>query len=134
MLIDTNVLLDVALRRQPYYALASALLGHLAQSPAGAFIAWHTVSNFYYIARPHLGDEETRRTIEELTDFLNIVPTGNESLAYALSLPIADFEDAMQVAAAHAANAQHIVTRDEHDFTNSPIPAITPEQALRELF
>ena len=134
MLIDTNVLLDVALRRQPYYALAATLLGRLAQSRTGAFIAWHTVSNFYYIARPHLGNETARRTIEELSDFLTIVPTGNDSIRFALSLPMADFEDAMQVAAAHACGAEHIVTRNRRDFADSPVPAITPAQALRELF
>ena len=69
-----------------------------------------------------------------MTDFLIVVPTGTDALLYALSLPMSDFEDAMQVAAAQAAGAPRIITRDIGDFTNSPIPAITPEQALRELF
>ena len=72
--------------------------------------------------------------ITHLTGFLTVAPVGHEALRYALTLPMRDFEDAMQVAAAQAAGAERIVTRDIGDFVNSPIPAITPEQALRELF
>ena len=134
MLVDNNVLIDAALRRQPFFGPAAELLEHLAQDPGRGFMAWHTVSTFYYIVQQTLGDERTRSIIAELSGFLTVASITHESLLYALSLPMTDFEDAMQVAAARAAGAQHIVTRDEHDFTNSPIPAITPEQALRELF
>ena len=49
---------------------------------------------------------------------------------------MADFEDAMQVvvAAARACGAQNIVTRNGRDFQRSPIRAISPEEALTELF
>ncbi len=69
-----------------------------------------------------------------LIEFLTVAPASHELLRYALTFPMADFEDAMQVAAAQAAGAQHIVTRNIRDFVNSPIPAVTPEQALQELF
>lgn len=134
MLVDNNVLIDVALRRQPFFGPAVELLERLAQDPGRGFMAWHTVSTFYYIVEQTLGDERTRSIIAELSGFLTISPVAHQSLLDALLLPMADFEDAMQVAAAQSAGARHIVTRDEHDFTNSPIPAMTPEQALRELF
>ena len=70
--------------------------------------------------------------VVHLSSFLTVAPTGHESFDYALSLPMTDFEDAMQVAAAHACGAERIVTRNQRD--SPPIPAITPEQALRELF
>jgi predicted nucleic acid-binding protein len=44
-----------------------------------------------------------------------------------------DFEDAMQVAAAHACGAQHIVTRNIKDYTRSPIRAVSPREALSRL-
>ncbi len=80
-----------------------------------------------------LSDYRARELVVFITGFAEVVPTGTESIRYALSLPMADFEDAMQVAAARAASVQHIVTRDARDFANSPIPAITPEQAILEL-
>lgn len=134
MLVDNNVLIDVALRRQPFFGPAVELLERLAQDPGRGFMAWHTVTTFYYIVERTLGNERTHSIIAELSSFLTVPTVTHQSLLYALSLPMTDFEDAMQVAAARATGAQHIVTRDEHDFTNSPIPALTPEQALRELF
>ena len=44
-----------------------------------------------------------------------------------------DFEDALQVAAAHACGAQHIVTRNAKDYERSPIRAISPQEALNGL-
>ena len=46
----------------------------------------------------------------------------------------AAFEDAVQVAAARACGASHIVTRNVRHFARSPIPAITPREALAQLF
>ena len=40
----------------------------------------------------------------------------------------------MQVAAARACGARHIVTRNTTDYERSPIPAVGPHEALRELF
>ena len=45
-----------------------------------------------------------------------------------------DFEDAMQVAAARACGARHIVTRNVGDYERSPIRAVDPREALGELF
>jgi predicted nucleic acid-binding protein len=46
---------------------------------------------------------------------------------------MADFEDAMQVAAARACGAQHIVTRNISDYVRSPIRAVDPREALSRL-
>ena len=54
-------------------------------------------------------------------------------MRYAIDLPMADFEDALQVAAASACGARSIVTRNARDFARSPIPAVTPAEALARL-
>ena len=133
MLIDTNVLLDVALDRQPHSVAAVELLTRLEQMPGRAFVAWHTISNFYYVFTKAGGSPPPEIFITGLINFVEVVPTGTEAVRYALSLPMDDFEDALQVAAARACGADYIVTRDESDFTASPIPAILPEQALAQL-
>ncbi len=134
MLIDNNILIDVALNRPPDPRPSRDLISQIERTSTTAFVAWHSVATFYYVVARAAGNTNARFYVAWMTDFLIVVPTGTDALRYALSLPMADFEDAMQVAAAHAADAQHIVTRDERDFASSPIPAITPEQALRQLF
>ena len=92
------------------------------------------MSNLYYLVAPARGDAVTRDFILDLTRFLSIASTNTGALRYAASLPLRDFEDAMQVAAAHACGAQHIVTRNLRDFRRSPIPAVSPQEALDRLF
>ena len=133
MLLDTDILIDVALDRRPHSDPASALLDWLERGGAEAFIAWHTVSNFYYLVAPSFGRLSARRFIVELTGFVSVAATGTEDLRYAAGLPMRDFEDAMQVAAARAAGARYIVTRNARDFRLSPIPAVSPQEALQEL-
>jgi predicted nucleic acid-binding protein len=134
ILIDTDVLLDLALDRAPHSDHAAKLLDRLERAPTAAFIAWHTVSNIFYLLARQRGGPGARDFVEELIHFTHIVPPDTDALRYAIGLPMKDFEDAMQVAAARACGAEHIVTRNVRDYRGSPIPAISPQRAVAELF
>jgi predicted nucleic acid-binding protein len=134
MLIDTDVLIDVALDRQPHAEAACELLDRLERHPTSAFIAWHTASNFYYLVAAKRGTTGTRRFLSELLEYVGVAPVDTATLRHAATLPMSDFEDAMQVAAARACNASHIVTRNLSDYRRSPIPAISPQEAVSNLF
>jgi len=133
VLVDTDVLLDVALDRAPHAEAAAALLDHLEQHPGTGFMAWHTVSNFYYLVVPRHGRDETRSLLLDLVRFVEVAATDTESLRIAGRLPMRDFEDAMQVAAAQVCAADIIATRNTRDFRASPVKARTPRQVLDQL-
>ena len=134
ILLDTDVLIDIALDRRPHASSASELLDRIEHGAESACIAWHSVSNLYYIVAPARGGVSTRDFVVELTRFVGVAITDTEALRYAAALPMADFEDAMQVAAAHACGARHIVTRNVRDYERSPIRAVDPQEALSGLF
>ena len=134
ILLDTDVLIDVALDRHPHSGPSSELLDQIEQGAESAYIAWHSVSNLYYIVVPARGGLSARDFIVELTRFVEVATTDTEAIRYAAGLPMGDFEDAMQVAAARACGARHIVTRNVRDYERSPIRAIDPQEALAELF
>ena len=134
ILLDTDVLIDVALDRRPYSDPASELLDRIEHGAEAAYIAWHSVSNLYYLVAPTLGGVSARAFIVELTRFVAVAATDTESIRYAADLPMADFEDAMQVAAARACGARYIVTRNVRDYERSPIRAVDPHEALTALF
>ncbi|MCY4109458.1 MAG: PIN domain-containing protein [Chloroflexi bacterium] len=134
ILLDIDVLIDVALDRRPHSDPASELLDRIEHGAEAAFIAWHSVSNLYYLVAPALGGVTARDFIVELTRFVAVASTDTESIHYAAGLPMPDFEDAMQVAAARACGARRIVTRNVADYERSPIPAVDPQQALSGLF
>ena len=109
--MDTDVLLDDALDRYPHSVDSKEFLTRVEQTPGSAFIAWHTVSNVYYLI--------ARRFIRRLLGFVQIAETTTGHLNYAVELDMSDFEDAMQAAAAQACGAEHIVTRNIRDYVGS---------------
>ena len=134
ILLDTDVLIDVALDRHPHSETASELLDRIENGAETAYIAWHSVSNFYYLVSPALGGVNARDFIVELTRFVGVATTDTEGIRYAAGLPMTDFEDAMQVSAARACGARQIVTRNVKDYERSPIRAVEPQEALMGLF
>ncbi len=134
MLVDTDVLLDVVLGREPFAGSSGELLDALERRPGTGCIAWHSASNLYsLITASEPGEGHARDFLRELTGFLEVAPTTTASLRQATELPMADFEDAMQVAAALAFRAEVIVTRSLRVFRASPVPALEPGEALERL-
>ena len=120
-LLDTDVLLDVAFQREGFFH-DSALVVRWAESvPGQAAIAWHSLSNIAYLLRP-----DARPFIRHLLEFIEIAPATIYQARQALNLPLNDFEDAMQVAAAIAFGADYIVTRNHAHYRRSPVPALPP--------
>jgi predicted nucleic acid-binding protein len=133
LLLDTDVLLDAALDRRPFSRDAVGLLNALDAHPGRACVAWHSIANFYYLTRPKLGRLDTLDFVRDLCRFAAVPATGTGDVQYALDLNLADFEDALQVAAAVACRAQFIVTRNLPHYRKSPVPAVAPAQVLSKL-
>lgn len=132
ILVDTDVLLDVALDRAPHAESASRLLNACEKKTVQGFVAWHTLSNLYYLVTAE-GESSARRFLQELVEFMEVAPTGTDDFRYAARLAMKDLEDAMQVAAATACGAAAVVTRNLRDYSRSPIRAVTPSTLLRQL-
>lgn len=133
LLLDTDILIDFALDRAPYAQGAADLLDALEQRPGTAFVAWHSISNFYYLASPKQGKQKTKEFLLDLVRFVEVAPTTTEHLLFAGQIAMTDFEDALQVAAALACHADAVVTRNLKDYAKSPIPAVDPRTALAQL-
>jgi predicted nucleic acid-binding protein len=133
ILLDTDVLIDVALDRAPHAEDAASLLDALEHRPGSGFIAWHTISNFYYLLAPTRGRSDAKAFLVDLSRFVDVARTTTESLRYAAQLEMKDFEAAMQVAAATACGAEVIATRNVRDYARSPIRAAKPRSLLNEL-
>lgn len=130
LLIDINVLLDVALQRPG--AQASARLLALCGRQHEGWLAWHSVATLAYLIERQVSAISSRDLIRGMLDWADVAKTGGPDVLTALDLPMSDFEDALQVAAAMACGAQLIVTRNERDFKKSPVPALSPEAFLRQ--
>jgi predicted nucleic acid-binding protein len=130
VLVDTDVLIDLALDRAPHAEPAAQLLDALEAQPGHGFVAWHSLSNFFYMVAPSRGKGGAKDFLLDLTRFLAVAPTTTESFQTAGRLDLSDFEDAMQVAAALACGAGVIATRNLRDYARSPVQAVKPSAAV----
>lgn len=70
--------------------------------------------------------------IRDLLEFVEVPATGTSSAKQATDLPIKDFEDARQAAAALAFGADYVVTRNVVHYRNSPVPPISPLELIAD--
>ena len=133
LLVDTDILIDVALDRRPHAGAAGELLDALERREATGFVAWHSIANFHYLVVSKQGASATKAFLLELLRFVQVAPTSTDSVRYAAGLPMRDFEDALQVAAAVACSANTIATRNTRDYSRSPVRAVTPAALLKEM-
>ncbi len=127
VLYDTNVLLDVTLRREPYLAASAAALDAVGQGQVEGYIAGHAVTTLFYLLQRELGATKSRRVLADLLAKMRVAPVTDAGIRQALSGPFKDFEDAVTHAAAQEGGISLIVTRNVGDFAKGTIPAVLPE-------
>ncbi|MGF1484784.1 MAG: PIN domain-containing protein [Opitutales bacterium] len=132
-LLDTNILLDVLMERRPWFIESGAVVDWCSANPGGGWIAWHSLSTLYYLGRRHVGQSLVMQQIETLTNKVDICPVDSRSAQLALALPMKDFEDAMQAAAAQSARLDAVVTRNVSDYKGSVVPAMAPANFLMQV-
>jgi len=130
LLLDINVLLDVVLQRDPWARAAAELLAALETNQARGFVAGHTLPTVYYLVARSEDRDTAIAAMHDLLRLVEVVAVEKQDFYRALSLPLDDFEDAVQAAAAFRIDADYLVTRNEPDFKGASIATATPSVIL----
>lgn len=130
LLIDINVVLDIALGRQPWAGDAALLLAEIVRGRAEGLVAGHTITTIHYIVAKEKGRQAAAAAITDLLRIVTAVPLETADFHQALVLGLNDFEDAVQATAAMKVGADYVVTRNGKDFKAAPVEARTPAEVL----
>ncbi len=134
ILVDTNIILDVLLKREPYMGAARMILTKCAKREVIGCIAAHSISNLFYILRKAYSQQERRWFIKNLCDIFRISDLNAEKIMRAVeNEEFTDFEDCLQAECAAAELADYIVTRNQDDYKKSRIKVIGPDEFLKLL-
>lgn len=131
-LIDTNILLDVLLRREPHLERSKRVL-QCCQSIVDGYIAAHSFSNMFYVLHEieKFTTEECRNTFNKLLYVFDVAGLTKRDIVSAVNNEsFVDLEDSMQHEASVSAGVDYIVTRNCKDFEKTSVPAVTPEEFL----
>ena len=131
ILIDTNVLLDYLLTREPFYEDAEKIIISCVEGKAKGCIAAHSISNMFFILRKDYSIEERRMILFNLCSIFDVEGIDKAKLLIGLQNEnFSDFEDCLQMECAKAYGAEYIVTRNVADYKSSEVKAILPKDYL----
>ena len=134
--LDTNILLDYLLKRQPFYDHVKRIFDMCLFKIDGCVTPHSLVDVFYMLSeRTDATSDYCRETILKLRAVLFVIPENDDRVfASAKNSSFEDFEDSMQNESAVAADVDYIITRNKKDFVNSQIEVVTPEEFLQKLY
>lgn len=130
LFFDTNILLDVLAKREPFYQDSAQLWALAERRQAEATISTLSLNNIYYIVRKASGKQTAHEALVLLRDIFDLVAPDHQIVNQAIDSSIDDFEDAVQFYSAIRIQADYLITRNTDDFPKNDIAIISPDELL----
>ncbi|MEW6755310.1 MAG: PIN domain-containing protein [Candidatus Latescibacterota bacterium] len=130
LFLDINVILDVLANREPWVENSAAVLSLLESDEFEGVAAAHSVATLFYLATKHLGQRRATARLLDLLGLVTVAPLDHDTILKGLTLGWSDFEDALQMLCALAANSDYLVTRNTRHFKSDSISVVTPTELL----
>lgn len=133
VLVDTNVLLDYLLIREPFYEDSYKIVSDCVDGKLDGCIAAHSISNMFFILRKDFEIKERREILINICKIFTVEGIDFEKILAGLyNEDFSDFEDCLQMECAKTFGADYIITRNVADYQNSEIPPVTPQEFLNK--
>ena len=133
VIVDTNVVLDVLLAREPFLKPAVDIFCLVEESRIDAFICATTVTTIDYLLIKSLPASNARSALRRLISLFEIATVNRPVIERALESKIQDFEDAVLDEAGQMAGVDFVITRNTKDFTGSALKVFDPNEFLAQL-
>ena len=130
ILFDTNIILDLLLKREPFYKNAYTLISKVETGQISGYLCATTITTIHYFVEKQQGKESAVHTIGSLLKLFEVANVTRAVLIDAIEANDYDYEDSVLYKSAYYAGANFIVTRDKKGFNKSDIPVLTPEELL----
>jgi len=132
ILIDTNIILDWLLLREPFYIQAKEIIECCIRDEIQGCLASHTLLNIFFITRKDKTVEERKEIIFMLCDNFNIIEVDKQMIITALKNKAwDDLEDGLQIQCAIKEKVNYIITRDPKGFLSSQIQVFSPGEFIQ---
>ena len=134
LLIDTNIVIDLLAKREPYYSDSAGLFSRADKKQVQLSLSSLTFANTNYILLKTKKPNEVKLILRKLKLLADVLPLDDKIIDLALNdTNFTDFEDGLQYFTALENDQDIIITRNLKDFKKSKIPVMTAEQYLRTI-
>lgn len=131
ILIDTNIVLDVMLKREPFYKLSFEILSLAKKDDVEEYVSASAITDIYYLAYRQIRDKGiVKQLMKELLMIVSVASVSGQEIENALSLEWNDFEDSVQYSVAYLQEMDGIVTRNTNDYKEAKMKVWKPEELL----
>jgi predicted nucleic acid-binding protein len=128
VLIDSDVILDLALARKPFLESSRLVLALAENTRVLGFVSSNSIANVHYFLRKAADDAKARFFLSRILTYLTVIPVDHQIVVESLKSDFSDFEDALQHDAAARNGCDVIITRNTGDYKKSRLPVYTPEE------
>lgn len=134
VLLDTCIIVDTLQNREPFCKQTNEIFILAANNVFIGCISAKSVTDIYYLThRLTHNDKATRDILNKLFSLFEVLDTDGLDCRKAVISPVSDYEDAVMIETALRTEMDCIVTRNETDYVNSPIPVYSPQEFLDKL-
>jgi len=130
VLLDTNIVLDLLLEREPFSDDAKDIFMLIETKKIEGVLCATTVTTLYYLINRSNSKVKTNTIIKSLLSIFSIANVDENVLLDALKNSGADFEDSVIYTSAKFFKADVIITRDAKGFKKSNILVMEPKEFL----
>ena len=131
ILVDTNIVLDVMLKREPFYKSSLEILGLSKRDDVEEYVSASAITDIYYLAYRQLRDKGmVKKLMKKLLTVVSVASVSEQEIENALSLEWNDFEDSVQYSVAFLQEMEGIVTRNPNDYKEARIKIWKPEELI----
>ena len=116
VLLDTNVILDFLLIREPNYVCAQDIIKEIVNGNVQGYITASMATDVFYLLQKTNGKEFALNSLGDLLIILDVLTVYRDDVYSALYSGWDDFEDALQAHVAIRSGMDAIVTRNINDY------------------
>jgi len=130
--LDADVILDLSLEREPFFAPAREIFRGIERKKWRGCTSPLVVANVHYLYSSALGEKTSIAHLRRLNSLLSITAINQTMVDRVFSqVYIRDFEDLLQLYSAVEFGADVLVTRNASDFPRDQgIPILSPNEFL----
>jgi predicted nucleic acid-binding protein len=129
--IDTDIILDVAMARKPFFSASRTILAMAETGMIIGVTSSNCIANLYYILRKVGGDADARTFLSGLIKYVSVIAIDHHNVLEALKSIFSDFEDALQNSSAQENQCEFVLTRNTADYKGSKLKVSPPEDFVK---
>lgn len=125
--VDTDIVLDLLARRDPFYDAAARLFSLAETGNISLAVSSLTFANLFYILRKQVSAKHAHEVLRDFKQLVTVLPVDDAIIEQSLKAGFTDFEDAIQYFSALNAGCSALLTRNGRHYRKVSIRIFTAD-------